>query len=485
VSIFGSNLATTTMQAQGTPLPTELAGTSVTFNGTRAPLLFASPNQINLQVPSSLPTSPIAYTQTTVVVTTASGSSSPVQVPVYASSPALFTVGGTGCGQAAASNIAPDGSVSVNSPTNSAAPGDYVSLFGTGLPTNPLPDGTYSTGPWTTSSQPGLSLDGNPVSVAYAGLAPFFVGVNQINFQIPQGAREGCAIPVSINSLGLVGPTLTISINSARGNCLSTKAISYGQATLTKTASSGTKSDGSTETFTAFPWGVGLMAPQPPSIAPSGSYLTAPVFTPVSQTCALFPQLSAGPIQAASLFDHALPGVEAQPISGADGVDYRLTLPDGFIEPGQYRIGAQNDHFPVSFLGDFFVGSPIQVQTPLVPGTQILSSQPLVIKWTDGDPGTLVKVSLVSVQGVYSQKDYGYADATSGSFTFSPVCIGIPVQAGGNGTSCSFGIPSSPTAEVIVEVYNPPTYAFIAAGLVESVQLSWVYRYVFGGLVLQ
>jgi hypothetical protein len=54
VSIFGSNLAATTMTAQGVPLPTELAGTSVTLNGTRAQLLFVSQRQINLEAPSSL-----------------------------------------------------------------------------------------------------------------------------------------------------------------------------------------------------------------------------------------------------------------------------------------------------------------------------------------------------------------------------------------------------------------------------------------------
>jgi uncharacterized protein (TIGR03437 family) len=36
------------------PLPTSLAGLSVTINGLAAPLFFASANQINLQVPSGV-----------------------------------------------------------------------------------------------------------------------------------------------------------------------------------------------------------------------------------------------------------------------------------------------------------------------------------------------------------------------------------------------------------------------------------------------
>jgi hypothetical protein len=81
VSIFGTNLAATTMTAQETPLPTELAGTSVTLNGIKAPLLFVSPSQINLQAPSSLSISYSAYTQATVTVITAVGSSIPVKLP--------------------------------------------------------------------------------------------------------------------------------------------------------------------------------------------------------------------------------------------------------------------------------------------------------------------------------------------------------------------------------------------------------------------
>jgi len=50
VSIFGTNLAAETATATDTPLPTQLAGTSVSINGAAAPLLYVSPGQINLQM---------------------------------------------------------------------------------------------------------------------------------------------------------------------------------------------------------------------------------------------------------------------------------------------------------------------------------------------------------------------------------------------------------------------------------------------------
>ena len=53
VSIFGTNLANATASASQLPLTTELSGTSVTVNGVKAPLLFVSPEQINLETPST------------------------------------------------------------------------------------------------------------------------------------------------------------------------------------------------------------------------------------------------------------------------------------------------------------------------------------------------------------------------------------------------------------------------------------------------
>ena len=57
VAVFGTNLASAEAAASGTPLPTDLAGTSVTVNGTKAPLFSVSPSQINMQIPYSLETS--------------------------------------------------------------------------------------------------------------------------------------------------------------------------------------------------------------------------------------------------------------------------------------------------------------------------------------------------------------------------------------------------------------------------------------------
>lgn len=486
VSIFGTNLASAEATASGSSLPTELGGTSVSINGVKAPLFYVSPRQINLQFPSSLDYSNYTLTQVTVVVTTAAGASDPVHVPLYAGSPAAFTIGSTGCGRAAALNVARGGSVSLNSPSNSAAPGDYVSLFATGLglPGISIPDGTFSTGPDRLQIEPGVWIDGNPLpTLQYAGLAPMLVGVDQINFQIPNGTREGCSIPVAVGTEALISPTVSISIHSGRGQCVDPADQSYGQLVLTKTIATGTANDGDTETLTAaFPSGPGVQSP--PSQVVVGSNATDP--TPVSRSCPLdgFTELSAGTIKLSPPGTDA--AISAQPVQDVNGVRYQQALPAGFIAPGQYNISASGGK--VAFQGQLSVPPPIQIQTALPPGTVISTSHPFTINWTGGSPGTLVKVMLISELGIWNPYDYGYVNSDSGTFTDQPVCT-----TGGDNLDlvvCSFGMPTSTNpgaAQVVVEFSPAPeaTTSFSAQGLTGSVNVSWKYRYVFGGLTFE
>jgi IPT/TIG domain. len=99
VTIFGNNLATSEITATSIPLPAVLGGTSVLVDGVSAPLLYVSPNQINLQLPSSLPFNQAAQ----VTVVTSSGSSAPAQVQFiyesltfYGGRQRLWTTGGLG-----------------------------------------------------------------------------------------------------------------------------------------------------------------------------------------------------------------------------------------------------------------------------------------------------------------------------------------------------------------------------------------------------
>ena len=499
-SIFGTNLAAAPASATA-PLPFTLGGTSVTINGIPAPLFFVSPGQINFQVPSSLSSPAFTVESASVVVMTAAGASAPASLELAATHPEFFTTDSSGCGQAAALNITPGGKVSLNSPSNSAAPGDYIALFGTGFGSavNQPPDGNALTSPSSLQITPKLLVDDlstNPFNVnpLYAGLAPFDAGVDQINFQVPAGTRNGCAIPV-LASGTFASPSVTISVQNGRGQCTDPPILSYGTISLNKSFLSGPGESPVTtfEGFSAsFPSGPAVEPPAPENIvfAPNwavnvstGSAFVIAISGPPPnpRACAVpgYSHLSAGAI---TIQPQSGAPVTAQPqtlLTG--GVYYGQTFPAGFIGPGTYTISGTSGNAVTLNNAVLHVGSPIQIQTPFPPGTTISSSQPLTIKWTGGDPGALVKFSLIS-GGSF---DYAYANTTDGTLTISPVCSGNLAPAG-SGLFCSFGLPLSTNAQVAVSVIPAPGNAptFTLPGITGPVQVTWQYSYNFLGLTL-
>jgi uncharacterized protein (TIGR03437 family) len=214
VSIFGSNLGPAsptvfTLTNAGT-VGTSLAGTTVLFGGSPAPILFGSPTQINAIVPYSISGSSVP-----VFVVNQGQTSAPVTVAVTSVAPSLFTLNGSGNGQAAAINQ----DNSINGSANPAKAGSVVSLFATGTgQTNPGGvDGsvTGSVLPLAVVT-PTVTIGGKSATVQYAGGAPQNVaGVTQINVVVPSGLTAG-SVPVVVQQ-GTVssqtGVTITVSGN--------------------------------------------------------------------------------------------------------------------------------------------------------------------------------------------------------------------------------------------------------------------------------
>jgi uncharacterized protein (TIGR03437 family) len=167
------------------------AQTRILFNGVAAPILYTSPTQINAVVPFELSGQTCAIT-----VRNGAGTIGPATLNVLAEVPALFTLDGSGSGQAAALNQ--DGSV--NSASNPAARGSVISLFlsGAGALT-PLPaDGSITplTPPFATLAQGSSAVHGQ---VVYAGAAPGLVaGVVQINLLINDTAPTGSIVNLEL-----------------------------------------------------------------------------------------------------------------------------------------------------------------------------------------------------------------------------------------------------------------------------------------------
>ena len=215
-SIFGVNLAHETALADiAPPLPFSLGGTTVIIGGNPVPLFFVSPGQINFQVPFLSVTRP---TQVPLTITQGALSTT-ISVVVSNVAPALFTTNQAGTGQASAliagtaSIAAPAGMFPGSRP---AKKGESVSLFATGLgdvrnrpalggpsPVNPLS---------STLLSPSVTIGDVPASVSFSGLAPGFVGLYQVNVQVPATAPSGPAVPVALTIGGASANPATIAI---------------------------------------------------------------------------------------------------------------------------------------------------------------------------------------------------------------------------------------------------------------------------------
>ena len=207
---FGSFLLPFPMGATTFPVPTDLTGVSVQFSGgTQAPILFAADSQVNFQVPWEV----AGQTQTTITasLTGENGSSQTVQLAPYA--PGIFSANSAGTGQGDIFNLS---FVRVDS-SNPASPGDYVVIYCTGLGPVTNQPATGAPGPSSpfaeTTVPPMVTIGGvQATNVNFSGLAPGFVGLYQVNAQVPSGAATGSAVPVVLTINGFASNTVTIAV---------------------------------------------------------------------------------------------------------------------------------------------------------------------------------------------------------------------------------------------------------------------------------
>ena len=183
VSIFGAHMGpavgkTTDFDEETGRLPTTFMGTTVFFDDIPAPLFFVRANQINAQVPFEVAGGGIVKVR----VASDGGEGVPVSATVVESHPGIFA--------------ARNQDFSINSAGNPEAPGRFVLLFVTGQGLVQPEISTGAPGPFTPPF-PAPVLD---VSVSIGGeqsprvasvLSPGFVGLLQVNAQIPLDAESG------------------------------------------------------------------------------------------------------------------------------------------------------------------------------------------------------------------------------------------------------------------------------------------------------
>jgi uncharacterized protein (TIGR03437 family) len=197
ISIFGDDLATVVRQAGALPLPAALGGTSVTVNGVAAPLYYVSPSQVNAQVPFETPAG------TAQVQVSRGGTVSPVrQLAIAAASPGLF--------------VALNGFAAINSASTYVRAGDWITMYATGLG---VVNGTVGNGQAPGNPPPQVkapvtaTLGGMTLTVTWAGLAPGYAGLYQINAALPAQVGSGFqTLPLAVSVGGETSNTGKVGV---------------------------------------------------------------------------------------------------------------------------------------------------------------------------------------------------------------------------------------------------------------------------------
>lgn len=216
VSVFGANLATHDQTVTQLPLPTELAGTSVKVRDSLgverlASLFYVGKLQVNYQIPAGT-----AAGFATVTITNGNGEIFTSAVNVTGVMPGFFTANQNGSGAAAGSVLYVTGP---NRRAETAAVCDangqhctprqldvtaasevYLELYGTG---------------WRNHSglaNVSVTVGGVAVPVLYAGPQPQFVGLDQLNMQLPRSLAGRGAVDLVLTVDGKAANTVSLQL---------------------------------------------------------------------------------------------------------------------------------------------------------------------------------------------------------------------------------------------------------------------------------
>ena len=213
IEIYGSNLAPDIRgwagaDFKGNKAPTTLDGVSVSIGGQAAFVDYVSPTQVDVLLPSNIPTGPLQLT-----LTNGSATSAPVTVNVNATEPGLLAPGSfkVGANQYVVAQfldgtyVLPVGAIA-GVTSRPAKPGETIIIYGVGFGpvTPPISAGQIVTESNQLVASLQVSFGQTPAQVSYFGLAPQLVGMYQFNVVVP-AVPDSDAVPLTFTLGGTPG----------------------------------------------------------------------------------------------------------------------------------------------------------------------------------------------------------------------------------------------------------------------------------------
>lgn len=208
VAVRGSHLSPVNIANSEIPVPTDLGQSCLAVNGVPVPMLFASPSQINAQLPYEVSGA------ATMVLHTPGGNSNALSFTVLPTAPAVFRNGVAGPQTGIPTIVRVKNNLLVT-PANPIHLGDTIIIYATGLgatmPQVPTGVGGPSDPPAAAATIPNVTLGGLSLPLHYAELVPHEVGVYQISALVPGWAPVGMQVPLAITQ-GSITTTVNVRV---------------------------------------------------------------------------------------------------------------------------------------------------------------------------------------------------------------------------------------------------------------------------------
>jgi uncharacterized protein (TIGR03437 family) len=226
ITIQGRNLSTPNTRRDASlgyvrdnRFPMELGCVAVEIDGRRAPLLYVSSEQLNVQAPATTNLGDVAVRIIVNADRPNQLMSDVVNVRMQSASPAFFTFNGRSVAARVAGSAQVIADPAVVPGARPARPGELIELYATGLgPTQQsIAPGAVTPAEAVSTSQKATVMFNNvrlaDADVLYSGLAPGNIsGLYQVNIRIPASTGNGdVPIQVAVGSeISVPGPTIPV-----------------------------------------------------------------------------------------------------------------------------------------------------------------------------------------------------------------------------------------------------------------------------------